>query len=281
MATGDKNSAATNSTKIALVTGAGSGIGRAIALRLVADGLRVFGTSRKGDEGVSNGIEMLRLDVCSDASVEACVGALLERTHGNDVLVNNAGYLQTGAVEETTMEEAKAQFETNFFGALRVIKAVLPSMRTRRRGAIINVTSLAGVVPLPFWGVYNASKFALEGLTETLRHELRPFGISVSAIEPGSIKTAFYAGDHTATPIADYVPWHRRFSKKMAEFEASAPGPEIVAAAVSRAVQAAKPALRYRVTREAFMFTSMRSWFPASIFESGLRSGFRLDDQRY
>jgi NAD(P)-dependent dehydrogenase (short-subunit alcohol dehydrogenase family) len=209
------------------------------------------------------------------------MSTLLERTGRIDVLVNNAGYLLGGAVEETTIGEAKAQFETNFFGAFRVINALLPTMRAQKAGRIINVTSLAGVVPLPFWGLYNASKFALEGLTETLRYELQPFGISVSAIEAGLIRTRFYTDDRKASPIDAYAPWHRRFRKKMAEFERKAPGPEVVAHAVSRAVGARKPALRYRVTREAFLFTSMRRWFPASVFESGLRSGFHLDDKRY
>jgi NAD(P)-dependent dehydrogenase (short-subunit alcohol dehydrogenase family) len=272
---------ATTSAKVALVTGASSGIGRAIARQLAADGFRVFGTSRKAANTSQNGVEMIPLDVCSDESVRSCVGMLLGRTGRIDVLVNNAGYLLGGAVEETTIDEAKAQFETNFFGAFRVINALLPTMRAQRAGRIVNVTSLAGVVPLPFWGLYNASKFALEGLTETLRYELKPFGIGVSAIEAGLIKTRFYTDDHKTRPIDAYEPWHRRFRKKMAEFERKAPGPELVALAVSKAVRARKPALRYRVTREATQFTLMRTWLPAWLFESGLRSGFHLDDQRY
>ena len=277
---GNNTAAAGKGAGIALVTGASSGIGHAIARTLAGDGFRVFGTSRKGG-GAEDGIEMLPLDVRSDESVEACIAGLLERTGRIDVLVNNAGYLLGGAVEETSVDQAKAQFETNFFGAFRVIKAILPAMRAERAGRIINCTSLAGVVPLPFWGFYNASKFALEGLTETLRYELKPFGISVSAIEAGMIRTRFYTDDHKTHPIADYEPWHHRFRKKMADFEAKAPGPEVVAQTVLKAVRAAKPALRYRVTREATQFTLMRRWFPAGLFEFGLRTGFHLDDQRY
>lgn len=266
--------------KVALVTGASSGIGRAIAERLAADGFRAFGTSRNG--GVSRaGVEMVELDVASDASVEACVAAVLGRAGRVDVLVSNAGYLLGGAVEETTIEEARAQFETNFFGAFRVIRALVPSMRARGSGHIVNVTSLAGVVPLPFWGMYNASKFALEGLTETLRFELQPFGVAVSAIEAGLIKTRFYTDDRKAHAIAAYQPWHRRFRKKMAEFEAKAPGPELVAAAVAKAVAAKSPALRYRVTAEATQFTLLRRFMPAGLYERALRLGFHLDDQRY
>ena len=275
-----KMAAAAQGTRVALVTGASSGIGRAIAQQLAADGFQVFGTSRKA-HAPQDGIEMMALDVGSDDSVQACVRQLLERTGRIDVLVNNAGYLLGGAVEETTVEEGKAQFETNFFGAFRVIKALLPTMRAQKAGRIVNVTSLAGVVPLPFWGFYNASKFALEGLTETLRYELQPFGISVSAIEAGLIKTRFYTDNRKTSAIDAYQPWHRRFRKKMAEFEKKAPGPELVARAVSRAVHAQKPALRYLVTREATQFTQMRRWFPAALFEFGLRTGFHLDDKRY
>jgi NAD(P)-dependent dehydrogenase (short-subunit alcohol dehydrogenase family) len=282
MATTEKSiAAASPGAKVALVTGASPGIGGAIARRLVADGFQVFGTSRKRLERGADGVEMIRLDVCSDEAVQSGVGALLERTGRIDVLVNNAGYLLSGAVEETTIEEGKAVLETNFFGAFRVIKAVLPTMRAQKSGRIVNVTSLAGVVPLPFWGFYNASNFALEGLTETLRYELQPFGISVSAIEPGSIKTDLYTADPKARATSDYAPWRDRFSKRMAEFERKAPGPELVADAVAKAIRARNPALRHRVTREATLFTALRRWFPASLFERGVRSGFRLDDERY
>ncbi|MEO8668666.1 MAG: SDR family NAD(P)-dependent oxidoreductase [Bauldia sp.] len=281
MADAAKITAPEKPAKVALVTGAASGIGDAIARQLLVDGFRVFGTSRKGGGPAGDGIDMLTLDVRSDESVAACIGALLKEAGRIDVLVNNAGYLLSGPVEETTIEQAKAQMETNFFGAFRVTKAVLPTMRAQKSGRIVNVTSLAGIVPLPFWGIYNASKFALEGLTETLRHELRPFGIKVSAVEPGSIKTPFYSGDHKTSPSEHYRLWHGRFIRKMAEFEKKAPGPEVVARIVSKAVQARNPALRYKVTREAFLFPFMRTWFPAALFEAGLRSGFRLDDARY
>ncbi len=276
-----KLAAAASGAKVALVTGASTGIGRAIAEQLTRDGLRVFGTSRHVSAAAASGTPMMALDVCSDESVGACVGALIERAGRIDVLVNSAGYLLSGAVEETTLEEAKAQIETNFFGTFRMIKAVLPRMRAQRSGHIVNITSLAGVVPLPFRGLYAASKFAVEGMTESLRYEVRPFGIAVSAIEPGYIKTPLYSAERKTSPFAEYQPWRRRFDKRMAEFDRKAPGPELVARAVSRAVSSARPKLRYRVTREATVFTLMRSWFPGSLFETGLRSGFHLDDGRY
>jgi NAD(P)-dependent dehydrogenase (short-subunit alcohol dehydrogenase family) len=266
--------------RVALVTGATSGIGRAIAERLAADGLRVIGTAR-GDVALPSRVERVTLDVGDAASVDRCMAEVLARTGRIDVLVNNAGYLQAGAVEEVSIDAAKAQFETNFFGAARMIQAVLPTMRAQKSGHIVNVTSLAGVVPLPFWGFYNASKFALEGLTETLRYEVRPFGIHVSAVEPGAIKTPFYKADHKATPMAAYATWRARLEKRMGEFEAKAPGPELVAKTVSSIVASRAPRLRYPVTSEATIFTTMRTWFPAWAFELGLRSGFRLDDDTY
>ena len=277
----DRIAVGANPAKVALVTGASSGIGRAIARQLAADGFRVFGTSRNGSAAPEGGIEIIELDVCSDQSVEGAMKALIAKAGRIDVAVNNAGYLLGGAVEETSMDEAKAQFETNFFGAFRVIKALLPTMRAQGSERIINITSLAGVVPLPFWGLYCASKFALEGLTESLRHEMRPFGISVSAIEAGAIKSRFYTDDRKAQPIAAYDRWHHRFRKTMATFYRKAPGPEAVARAVSKAVGARKPALRYRVTPEATQFTLMRTWLPSALFEFGLRQGFHLDDARY
>jgi NAD(P)-dependent dehydrogenase (short-subunit alcohol dehydrogenase family) len=271
----------TGAGKVALVTGASSGIGRAVAERLAAAGYRVFGTSRKAAGGPAGGIEMLQLDLNGEESIAAGAAQVLRDGGRIDVLINNAGYLLEGAVEEVTLDEARGQFETNFFGPARLTRALLPAMRAQESGHIINITSLAGVVPLPFWGYYNASKFALEGLTETLRFELKPFGIHVSAIEAGLIKTRFYTDDQTASPIADYAAAHGRFRKKMAEFEAKAPGPDVVADAVMRAVRARKPALRYRVTREATIFTQLRRWFPEGLYEIGLRSSFRLDDAAY
>jgi NAD(P)-dependent dehydrogenase (short-subunit alcohol dehydrogenase family) len=263
----------------ALVTGASSGIGRAIAERLAKDGLAVFGTARapSGDRG---SVRMLAMDVCSDQSVRACVAGVLKEAGSIDVLVNNAGFLLGGAIEEVSLDAARAQMETNFFGALRVLHAVVPGMRERASGRIINVTSLAGIVPLPFWGLYNASKAALESLTETLRFELMPFGIYVSAVEPGAIKTALYAVETRAASLPAYAPWRKRFERRMKEFEDAAPGPEVVADAVSVLVRARSPSPRRTVTKEAALFTTLRRLTPAPMFESQLRKGFKLDKDR-
>jgi NAD(P)-dependent dehydrogenase (short-subunit alcohol dehydrogenase family) len=262
--------------KSILVTGASSGIGAAIAARLARDGHRVFGTSRNGGEKSAGGVELLQLDVCSDESVRACVETFLAKAGRIDVLINNAGFLQSGAIEEVTLAQAQAQFETNYFGVVRLVKAVLPAMRAQKSGLVATTSSLAGIVPLPFWGHYNASKFAVEGLMETLRHELRPYGIKVAMVEPGAIKTPFYAQPQ-ATAMAAYSPWRERFFKTMKGFEENAPGPDVVASLFSRLVNSSDPSLRNKVTREARLFPFLRWLLPASAFEGGVRSGFNLD----
>jgi NAD(P)-dependent dehydrogenase (short-subunit alcohol dehydrogenase family) len=262
--------------KVILVTGASSGIGAAIARRLTADGHRVFGTSRKVSGTPVNGVTMLPLDVCDDDSVHACVAAVIDQAGAIDVLINNAGYLLAGAIEDITITEARAQFETNFFGTVRMVSAVLPLMRARRSGLIVNMSSLAGRVPAPFWGFYNASKFAVEGYTESLRYELTPLGIQVAMVEPGAIKTPFYAGPPVQAPSA-YSPWRERAFETMAAFERKAPGPEVVADVVSGIVRSRRPRLRYAVTLEGKLLPFMRRLFPGSVFESATRFTFHLD----
>jgi NAD(P)-dependent dehydrogenase (short-subunit alcohol dehydrogenase family) len=262
--------------KAVLVTGASSGIGAAIVARLAGAGHRVVGTSRRGEGRNPDGSPMLALDVTADDSVARCVEQFSERAGRIDVLINNAGFLQSGAVEEVSLDAARAEFETNYFGVVRMIRAVLPLMRAQGNGLIAATSSLAGLVPLPFWGHYNASKFAVEGLMETLRHELRPLGIHVAMVEPGAIKTAFYAAPQPAA-LPEYSPWRERFFKRMKEFEHKAPGPEVVAEAYARIVASSRPPLRTRVTREASLFPFLRWLLPPAVFESGSRSGFGLD----
>jgi NAD(P)-dependent dehydrogenase (short-subunit alcohol dehydrogenase family) len=204
------------------------------------------------------------------------VAEFLKEAGGIDALINNAGYLQSGAVEEVTIGQARAQFETNYFGLVRMVQAVLPAMRARKRGLIAATSSLAGMVPLPFWGQYNASKFAVEGLMETLRHELKPFGVNVAMVEPGAIRTPFYGAPQTAAMEA-HSPWRERFFKAMKRFEEKAPGPEVVADVFSRIVRSERPPLRNRVTTEATLFPLLRWLLPAGAFEGGVRFGFGID----
>src|SRR5262245_2598374 len=162
--------------QVVLITGASSGVGRAAARVLSQHGYRVFGTSRDpAGSPASPDVELVALDVRNDDSVAACAKSVFDRAGRVDILVNNAAYELAGALEETSVEEAKAQFETNFFGVVRMVRAVLPSMRERRQGRIVNVSSLSGVSAIPFMGIYSASKFALEGYTEALRMEVEPF----------------------------------------------------------------------------------------------------------
>jgi len=262
--------------RVAVVTGASSGIGQAIARRLAADGFRVFGASRRAPAETEGGVEHVAIDVGDDASVREGVTKIVRDAGRIDVLVNNAGYLCAGAIEEVSLDEAKAQFETNYFGVVRMSIAVLPGMREQGRGHMISVTSLAGLVPVPFWGQYNASKFAVEGLMETLRHEVRPFGIQIAMVEPGYIKTAFYAQPPPAGIDAYAGPRGRAFGA-MAEFERKAPGPEVVAQRVVAIANDPHPKLRNKITKEATQFTLLKRLLPSGAFEAGVRRGFKLE----
>jgi NAD(P)-dependent dehydrogenase (short-subunit alcohol dehydrogenase family) len=176
------------SMKVVLVTGASSGIGQAIARRLAARGWRVFGTSRNQASDF-DGIDMLPMDVDDDDSVARTVAAIVEKTGRLDAVVNNAGWALMGPIEDTPIAEARAQMETNFFGVLRVRRAVLPVMREQRAGHIVNISSLGGIFGMPFSGIYSASKFAVEGLSESLRLETHRFGVRVVLIEPGDARS--------------------------------------------------------------------------------------------
>lgn len=182
-------------SKIVLITGASAGFGSASADHLVRLGHRVYGTSRHAEfpdaVGPRSSVQMIPMDVCDDDSVRHAVDFVHKQEGRIDVVVNNAGVGLAGAVEDTSIEEAKALFETNLFGVLRVCRAVLPLLRTQGSGLIVNVSSLAGLVTIPFQGFYSASKYALESMSDAMRMELRPFGIHVVLIEPGDFKTGF------------------------------------------------------------------------------------------
>jgi NAD(P)-dependent dehydrogenase (short-subunit alcohol dehydrogenase family) len=261
--------------RVALVTGASLGIGQATARHLAAAGLRVFGASRGAPTDPISGVEHVSMDVDDDASVRDGLARVLALAGRVDVLVNNAGFLCEGAVEEVPLADAKAVFETNYFGVVRMSLAVLPEMRARRAGHIITVTSLAGLVPVPFWGHYNASKSAVEGLMETLRHEVRPFGIQVAMVEPGNIKTALYARPRPAG-IAAYSGPRARCFAVMDEFGRKAPAPDTVASRIVSIANDPHPSLRNLVTKEATQFTLLKWALPSRAFEAAVRRGFKL-----
>jgi NAD(P)-dependent dehydrogenase (short-subunit alcohol dehydrogenase family) len=266
---------------VALVTGASSGIGYAAANLFARRGWRVFGASRRGQEASGNvptGVEQIKLDVRSDDEVDAVVRDILSRAERIDVLVNNAGYALLGGLEESSTAQAKALFETNFFGAMRMANAVLPSMRERGTGRIVNVSSVVGFIPAPYMGLYAASKHALEGWAESLDHEVRPFGIRVLLIEPGFTRTNI--GQATAaadTPLPAYDAQRRHFQDVLQRELGKAPEPGRVATAIFDAATSNRPHLRYPVGRDAALLSRLRRLVPAAMFDRGIRKQFELD----
>ena len=256
--------------KVVLVTGASSGIGQAIARHLAARGWRVFGTSRRQASSF-DGVDMLTMDVDDDNSVASAVCAIVEKTGRLDAVVNNAGWALMGPIEDTPIAEARAQMETNFFGVLRVCRAVLPIMRERRAGHIVNISSLGGVFGMPFSGIYSASKFAVEGLSESLRLETRRFGIRVVLVEPGDTRSQLPQHRRTAIPVrhtSAYQEIFDRFQAKQAQDEAKAPPPDAVAALVERILRDPRPAVRYSSGMwDQRIVLPLKRWLPYSWFE--------------
>ncbi|MGE5750965.1 MAG: SDR family NAD(P)-dependent oxidoreductase [Nitrospirota bacterium] len=273
-----KRSEQTIEKSTVLITGASSGFGKAAASLLAKNGYRVLGASRQGDKQETKDYELLSLDVRSDESVRRCVDAVLARTGRLDVLINNAGYELAGALEETTVAEAKAQFETNFFGIVRMTNAVLPVMRKQREGRVINVSSLAGLVAVPFHGIYSASKYAVEGYTEALRQEVKRFNILVSLIEPGFFSTNLArSAQRSANSIIDYADMRRRAETVFRESVQRARGPEVVAAVILSVVNSRSPLLRYRIGTEAVWLPRVKAMMTQKGFENGVRKTFQLD----
>jgi NAD(P)-dependent dehydrogenase (short-subunit alcohol dehydrogenase family) len=264
--------------KIALVTGASSGIGRAIASHLAAGGWRVFGTSR-GGAGIGDvGVEMLALDVDDDAAVAAAVAAVMARAGRIDALVNNAGWALMGAVEDTSPAEARAQMETNFFGVFRLCRAVLPIMRAQGGGHIVNISSLAGLFGAPYSGFYSASKAAVEALTEALRLETRRFGIRAVLVEPGDFRTDLAQRRRTAAAAAGsaYEAAFRRVAAAQAADEATAPAPERVARLVARILATPDPRARYTVGMPVQRLVApLKRFLPHAAFEAILRAALK------
>jgi len=262
-------------SKVALVTGASSGFGKLTAEHLLAAGYRVFGTSRRPRSHES--IEMLQLDVQSDDSVEACVTELIARAGRIDLLVNNAGQIHASVVEETSLDVARDVFETNFWGVVRVTRAVLPSMRRQKSGHIINVGSLAGLIGVPGQGFYSASKFALEGYSETLAIELTPFGIGVSLIEPGFFRTSLHEGmSSSARRIDDYDAIRSGIEQSIARSIEGGDDPVKVAHAIVQVAKSGSARLRHRVGDDARWVPRFKSILPERFFRRAILSRFSV-----
>jgi NAD(P)-dependent dehydrogenase (short-subunit alcohol dehydrogenase family) len=277
-----------HSKRVVLISGTSSGFGKACAQHLCARGYQVFGTSRTYAPALPTApignracqFDRLRMDVDDDESVRQAVEAVLAIVGRIDVVVNNSGIGIAGAVEDTTVDEARAQLETNFFSVLRVCRAVLPAMRAQGSGTIINISSIGGLVGIPFQALYSASKFAVEGLSEALRLEVRPFGIRVVLVEPGDADTAFTARRvRTAASLGN--PTYREACERavaiMEADEKNGMAPERVARLVEKIMRTRSPRLRYVVAPapEAVAF-GLRRFVPAGLFEWGLRRYYRL-----
>ena len=265
--------------RIALVTGASSGIGEATAQRLALAGYKVYGTSRRTAESGRRSFEMLALDVNSDESVEAVVSELMRREGRIDLLVNNAGFsIAPAGAEEISIEQARSIFDTNFFGIVRMTRAVVPHMRHQGSGRIINIGSVLGFLPAPYMALYAATKHAVEGYSESLDHELRTKGIRVSVIEPAYTKTQFDAHLLEAdSKLDEYREARAVVGKMVQEAVAAADDPGIVAAVVLQAATAARPKLRYTAGTGASRLRWLRRFAPAGVMDAGIRKEFRLD----
>jgi NAD(P)-dependent dehydrogenase (short-subunit alcohol dehydrogenase family) len=264
--------------RAAFVTGASSGIGRACADRLASSGWAVTGASRRGTAGA--GWAGLAADVTDDAAVNGAVESIVAASGRVDALIASAGYTLAGAAECTPLTEAKEQFETNFWGCVRAVQAVLPHMRKQRSGRIVLISSIGGAVGLPFQAFYSASKFALEGFAEALAYEIAPFGMSVTLVQPGNIATNATANRVRASADDDsaYGAALTKAITTMERDEVSGPPAQIVAATVQRVLDSGRPPLRVSVGRpgERVALVAKRL-LPFRVFQTAAKSGLGVD----
>jgi len=263
--------------KVVVVTGVSSGIGRIAAEKFAGRGCRVFGTVRSlGKASPVAGVELIEMDVRDDASVRRGIQAIVNRAQRIDVLINNAGVSLIGSVEETTPAEAASLFETNVFSILRTTQSVLPHMRAQRGGRIVNISSVLGFLPAPYMGLYAASKHAVEGLSESMDHEVRQFGIRVTLVEPAYTRTNVDANSSWArSPIAAYDLERDLVSHEITRSVNRAPEPDAVANTI---VAAALGAWRMRHTPsgQASLLSKLRRFMPAGPVDASLRKTFGL-----
>jgi short-subunit dehydrogenase len=253
------------------------GIGRASAEALARAGFTVFGTSRRTINDGPRNVTMLTCDVTDGEGVNTLVSTVLSQTGRIDVLVNNAGLGLIGAAEESSIGQVQALFDVNLFGVMRMTNAVLPSMRNRREGRIINISSALGLIPAPYSAHYSATKHAIEGYSESLDHEVRAFNVRVSLIEPAYTRSVF---DQNAlepdTMLQEYD--HARAGARalLQVVMPTADPPEVVADAVLRAATAGRPRRRYTAGKVAKQISLLRRFAPAELFDKSLRKQMRL-----
>ena len=272
-----------NSQKVAIITGSSSGIGYATSLLLARNGFYTYASVRNINKSASLQstadaerlpLKLIQLDVTDDSSVNGAVEKIVSEKGRIDVLVNNAGYGLFGAFEDLSVDEIKAQFETNFFGVIRVTQHVLPIMRSKHNGGggiIVNVSSVNGHVPFPVISAYVATKFALEGLSESIAYELEPFGIKVILIEPGAIGSNFMKGsvlsNKALDPNSPYSEFVRKVRFKISSDHENATQPEEVAKTIVQAILSEKPEFRYVVGSDAVTLMQARKNIPYSDFQ--------------
>jgi NAD(P)-dependent dehydrogenase (short-subunit alcohol dehydrogenase family) len=271
----------THQPRVALVTGASSGMGKDFALRLLAEGHVVYGAARRVErmaDLASAGCSVIALDVTDDASMIAAVNRIIREQGRIDVLINNAGYGQFGALEDVPMAEGRRQLETNLIGPARLIQLCLPYMRAQRYGRIFNISSIGGKLATPLGGWYHASKYALEGYSDSLRNEVARFGIDVVVIEPGGIESEWsgiacdeaerYSGQGA---YADYVAKFRRLQAQLGK----SPPPSVITDLIVRALEARRPATRYHGGRLAAPLLFLRRVLPDRLLDRLILAPFR------
>ena len=266
-----------SSSKVVFVTGVSSGIGRATAIQFAKRGCKVFGSVRDAKKAEAiPGVEFVEMDVRDAASVKQAVDVIIGKALRIDVLVNSAGGTLLGSVEETSVAEAQALFDTNVFGTLRTTQAVLPHMREKRSGRIINVSSVLGFLPAPYMGLYSASKHAIEGMSETLDHEVRNFGVRVVLVEPSYTRTNLdLNAPQAANPISAYDADRALVSKAIVRSVQKAPGPDSVATTIVDAAVSGW-AMRRTPKGEASLLRKLRRFMPAGPVDGSLRKTFGL-----
>src|SRR5881394_1634314 len=257
--------------QVALITGVSSGIGRATARKLAQLGYRTFGTVRSEIDPIPN-VQLIRLDVRDSDSINAGIAAVIEKAGRIDVLVNNAGVSLVRAAEDTTIEEAREIFETNFFGLMRITQAVLPVMRKQNSGRIINISSVLGFIPAPYMSVYAATKHAIEGYSESVDHEVREYGIRVLLVEPAYTRTSFDANAILADePLPLYERRREVQDVVLAEAIKGGDEPSVVGEAIVAAATDARPKLRYPAGPLARRVSKLRRYAPSTMFDKQIR----------
>ncbi len=266
-------------SKVVLITGGSSGLGKAIGEFLMAKQYTVFGTSRNPHNYKDSTIKLFQLDVTSDESVKQCIHQVIEETGRIDILINNAGAGITGPIEEIPEEEIKRNFDTNFFGPIKVINAVLPYMRKQQSGLIINITSIAGYMGLPYRGIYSASKGALELLTEAYRMELKNFNIKMTNVAPGDFATNIAAGRYHA-PVRDDSPYKEIYGNSLKLMNAHVDdggNPNIMAKAIFKIINSSNPKVHYKVGSFMQKFSIiLKRLLPGKVYERMLMRHYKL-----